>query len=118
MLNKRKVGGYGEDLAVAYLEKLGYKIVGRNVRMRSGEIDIIATHKGATVFVEVKYRRGTQFGNPEESVDARKIQHLRGAISEWCAGNNYRGAVRADVLAITDVNGIVSHPIFEAILTS
>ncbi|MDO8435367.1 MAG: YraN family protein [bacterium] len=118
MQNKRQVGGYGEDLAVAYLEKHGYNIVSRNVRMRSGEIDIIATHRGATVFVEVKYRRGTQFGNPEESVTAQKIQCLRGAITEWCAVNHCRGTVRADVVAITDLNGAVSYDIFEDILTS
>lgn len=118
MLNKRQIGGFGEDLAAAYLTKQGYEIRTRNVRMRSGEIDIIATHGKMLVFVEVKYRRGKQFGNPEESVDARKIQHLRGAISEWCSVNKYRGAVRADVLAIIDTHGSISYDLFEDILTA
>ncbi len=52
---KQKVGGFGEDEAVQYLIKKGYKIVERNHRQKWGEIDIITISPDKIlVFVEVK----------------------------------------------------------------
>lgn len=55
MKNTQKVGNIGENLACEYLVKNGYKVLGRNIRSKWGEIDILAKDKRQTlVFVEVK----------------------------------------------------------------
>jgi putative endonuclease len=77
MLLKRKdVGAIGEKLAVDYLKKHGYKIIERNFRCREGEIDIIARKGECLVFVEVRTKRNTAFGTPEESVNLSKREKL------------------------------------------
>jgi predicted RecB family endonuclease len=50
---RQTLGRLGERLAAEHLERLGYTILARNHRTRHGEIDLIATHDGALVFVEV-----------------------------------------------------------------
>lgn len=70
------IGNKGEDLACKYLQKLGYKILERNYRIRGGEIDIIAKDKEYLVFVEVKTRYSHDFGLPVESMTPWKIKYL------------------------------------------
>jgi putative endonuclease len=77
MPTKRKeVGAMGEKLAADYLKKRGYKIIQRNFRCREGEIDIIAQKGDCLVFVEVRTKRNTAFGTPEESVTLSKREKL------------------------------------------
>ena len=72
-----KAGGdYGEDLACKYLNKLGYKILERNYRIRGGEIDIVAKDKEYLTFVEVKTRWSHECGLPVESVTPWNIKAL------------------------------------------
>ena len=73
-MNGVEKGRRGEDLAVAFLLERGYRILQRNWRKKTGEIDIIADKAGMLVFCEVKSRRGCSFGVGAEAVDARK-QH-------------------------------------------
>lgn len=75
-LYKKQVGSKGEDLAVRYLEKLGYKILKRNYRIRGGEIDIIALDAETLLFIEVKTRYSHDFGLPIESITPFKIKAL------------------------------------------
>jgi putative endonuclease len=65
--NTKFRGDFGEQAACRYLEERGYRIVTRNFRKRSGEIDIVAVHGGEVVFVEVKTRK---FGSMTEGLDA------------------------------------------------
>ncbi|MBN2354355.1 MAG: YraN family protein [Spirochaetales bacterium] len=53
-MNRRRYGAWGEEQAVAFLEKKGYTVIERNFRSPSGEIDIIARLGERVVFVEVK----------------------------------------------------------------
>lgn len=75
-MNKRKVGTDKEQLATAYLEEQGMKIVEHNFRNRQGEIDIIARHGNYLVFVEVKYRSSNSKGSALEAVDYRKQRQI------------------------------------------
>jgi putative endonuclease len=70
------LGKKGEDLAVARLRALKYKIIERNFKCALGEIDIIAREKETLVFVEVKTRRTRDFGGPAAAVNARKQRQL------------------------------------------
>ena len=76
--NNRQIGDKKEEFVCEWLETQGYRIVERNFRCRSGEIDIVAMEGERYVFVEVKYRSGLQYGVPEEAVSfakQRKIIH-------------------------------------------
>ena len=88
-LNRRKVGKGGEDLAMRYLVRKGYDEVERNYRTPYGEIDLVVSHgapgRRALVFVEVKLRRGTGFGDPLEAVTPRKRARLRRAAEQYLA---------------------------------
>jgi putative endonuclease len=94
-------GKTGERMAEDFLKKQGYFILERNVRSPFGEIDLVAKHQKTLVFVEVKTRRSTDFGFPEESLTAHK-KHRLGRLASWYLMNrSYPDCpVRFDVLAI------------------
>ncbi len=76
-LSKRSSGAWGEELALRYLSRKGYTLVERNYRTRYGELDLILRKNNTLVFVEVKLRRGTGFGDPLEAVTPRKQAKIR-----------------------------------------
>ena len=72
-----EVGKLGEDAAVRFLKKNGYKVLERNVHVSHNEIDVIAKNKEFIVFVEVKTRSTdtslySDFGTPASAVDYHK----------------------------------------------
>jgi putative endonuclease len=73
---KRDVGMAGEEIALSYLKKLGYRIYDSNFRTPFGEIDIVAKHKGIMVFVEVKSRATSSLGPPYLSITRVKERHI------------------------------------------
>ncbi|MFS8477588.1 MAG: YraN family protein [Micromonosporaceae bacterium] len=95
------VGAYGERVAVAHLVEQGMVVLDRNWRCPAGEIDIIARDGSTVVFVEVKTRRGEEFGAPEEAVGAGKVRRLRRVAAQWLATSGVRPAeVRFDVVSV------------------
>lgn len=70
------IGKKGEDIAVEYLKKKGYKVLERNFRKGYGEIDIICTKSNVLVFVEVKTRTSETYGTPFESITSWKLKPL------------------------------------------
>lgn len=74
--HRQALGARGEALAAAYLQQRGYAIRETNWRCRVGEIDIVAVDGGCLTFVEVRTRRGSAFGTPEESITAAKQAKL------------------------------------------
>jgi putative endonuclease len=102
------LGQEGEARACAYLQRRGYRILGRNVRSGGVEIDIVASRPRLLVFVEVKTRSSRRAGLPEESVDARKCARIvRGAASWLQEQARPFEQVRFDVIACesSEVNG-------------
>lgn len=73
-MNKRQTGSAYEMLAADWLKQHGYQITEKNYRCGQGEIDLIAEKDGYLVFVEVKYRRTGQKGDPAEAVDLSKTK--------------------------------------------
>lgn len=71
-MNKRKTGADHERQAAKYLTENGMRVLEANFRCRQGEIDLIGSHQGYLVFVEVKYRSTTEKGHALEAVDYRK----------------------------------------------
>lgn len=76
-LNNKEIGFLGESITAACLINKGYKILGRNVKTRFGEIDLVARKGREIFFVEVKTRRQDLFGWPEEAVTPQKMVHLK-----------------------------------------
>ncbi len=72
----KELGCRGEDVAVDYLKKQGYRIVQRNYKNLIGEIDIIAVDQKTYCFVEVKSRESLMFGTPQESVGLLKQKKI------------------------------------------
>lgn len=103
-LNARaaKTGNLGEDFTAKYLEKRHYKILDRNWRIREGEIDLVAlSPEGEIVFVEVKTRSSTSFGDPLESISDAKIHRVQRLALAWLATHQKLGArYRIDVAGV------------------
>ena len=70
-------GKRGEQLAKEYLQKKGYKILKSNYRVGNAEVDLIAEHNKQTVFIEVKTRMQSKFGNPEMAVTQEKRRNMK-----------------------------------------
>ncbi len=102
-INRRQTGARYEDLAAAFLESRGYRILERNYRDRLGEIDVIAEDGDYLVFVEVKYRKDTRNGYPEEAVSPKKQQKIRHTALWYLYRRGYREETpcRFDVVSIT-----------------
>src|SRR5712691_10613174 len=99
-------GDAAETLVAARLIAFGWQIVGRNVRIGRGELDIVAVDPGPPpwlVIVEVRWRGRRDFGLPEESVDHRKRAHLRAAIGRLRADGLPGGASLSGLLLRVDL---------------
>jgi len=103
---KKQLGNRGEDIATAYLQKQGYKILNRNFRTKFGEIDIICSQARTIVFVEVKTRIDSKFGSPEESVTRNKQEHIRRTALAYLQANSKSfQEIRFDVIGIKAKGG-------------
>jgi len=103
MHSRAKLGALGEDHAQAHYERLGYTVIARNVRTRSGELDLILWHNGVLVFSEVRTRIAGPV-DPLESIDSRKARQVRRMASAWLASNNAPCGtvdIRLDAVGVT-----------------
>ncbi|WKZ31027.1 MAG: YraN family protein [Candidatus Dojkabacteria bacterium] len=85
----KSVGDRYEDFAVQYLTEREVKILDRNFRTRSGEIDIIGEKKGRVYFFEVRYRSRNSIQSATESISGLKLSRLWSTISVWLNQSKY-----------------------------
>lgn len=106
MMNSTKKLGYsGEDIASDYLLSKGYTILARNWRFKRLEVDIIASdHHKELVFIEVKTRQTTRYGDPESAVDLRKQAHMANAAHHYLELHDTDLPVRFDIITILKEN--------------
>jgi putative endonuclease len=98
---RQQLGLEGEALAATELERLGYRILDRRYGSRFGEIDLIAQDDGTVVFVEVKTKTDSKFGDPAEMVTAQKQRRLVFMAEEYVAGRALHSTpCRFDVVAV------------------
>ena len=98
---RQSLGRRGEQLAADKLSSLGFEIVARNFRCPAGEIDLIAKQGEVWIFVEVRTRRGSKFGTPEESITPRKRAHLIAAAQTYLQSQSLPDADwRIDLVAV------------------
>lgn len=100
----RSRGRWGEDLAASMYQRLGYEILDRNWRSRTGELDIVLQFDETIVFSEVKARRNDDYGPASAAVGTAKQRRIRKLAIEWLRAKNMRAdSIRFDVVAITGV---------------
>ncbi len=98
---RQGLGRTGERLAAEALMSRGYHILERNFRCRHGEIDLVAEDEHDLIFVEVKARRGTSYGLPEDALTFYKRSKLLEVASYYldlhaCSDRSWR----IDVVAV------------------
>ena len=101
-MNKRSLGKEKENLAANFLMHQGVKILERNFSCNVGEVDLIGWDRGYLVFVEVKYRKNTNAGYPQESVSKYKRRKIC-LVSNYYKMQKHYGdnvPVRYDVVSI------------------
>lgn len=102
---KKEQGKYGEELASAFLKKLGYEIIVKNYLIRGGEIDLIARDGETTVIVEVKLRGNNEYGPAVESVTHSKLRALIKTSKFYALEKKINGGLRIDLVAIDIKDG-------------
>lgn len=94
------LGKKGEELAVQFLENLGYQIIAVNWQEKKFEIDIIAQDQNQLLFVEVKTRTTDYFGSPVEAVTPAKQKHLVEGANYYIEKHDINLECRFDVIAV------------------
>jgi len=103
-MNKAEIGRRGEDAAAAYLQNAGYTIVERNWRCKGGEIDIVAIDGETLVLAEVKTRRSSSKGSPEDAVSPTKQKRISRCAAAYMQSAGIEPCcVRFDVIAIRPI---------------
>ena len=95
-----QMGIWGEEVAVDYLRDNGYVILERDWHSGHRDIDIIARQDDTVVFIEVKTRRNTDFGTPEQAVDWKKCRNLRHAINHYVKYKRIGSNIRFDIITV------------------
>ena len=106
---KKLLGRIGEGKAQKYLRKKGYKIIEKNYTTKLGEVDLIALYGDLLVFIEVKTRTSTAYGNPADAVDYFKQKKYVLLAENYLAFNkdHKNKAVRFDVVEV--LNNEINH---------
>ncbi|MDJ1502636.1 YraN family protein [Xanthocytophaga agilis] len=102
----KQTGNRGEDQAVEWLQSKGFEIVTRNFRYKRAEIDLIVRKDACLIFVEVKTRSSTEFGEPETFVSSTQRNQIHAAADEYIHNTNWLHDIRFDIIAITLGNSI------------
>ena len=98
--HNKKLGTAGENQAVKYLKRSGYKILKRNYKNPFGEVDIIAEKGEVLAFIEVKTRLSENYGVPSEAVDRRRMEKYKKAAEYYFYGKSIDVTVRFDIIEI------------------
>lgn len=100
MNHNLELGQKGEEIAINHLENKGFNILDLNWRHSRTEIDIIASLKSITVFIEVKTRSNTRFGHPEEIISTSKMNRMAEAAEVYMNDKEIEGEIRFDIISI------------------
>lgn len=98
MEDRKLTGLKGEEMAVLFLKKIGFRILELNWRYKKLEVDIIAMDKDVLVFVEVKVRTSSAFGGPGTVISSEKQKRLFRAAQGYLNLHHYFGEIRFDVI--------------------
>jgi len=98
---RQALGELGERIAERWLRERGWRIVQRRFRSGHRDIDLVVEREGVVAFVEVKARRGTEYGGPLAAVDWRKRRELSRSARVWVDRHGRQDeAYRFDVIGV------------------
>jgi putative endonuclease len=98
---RQAFGELGERIAERWLRDRGWRVVQRRFRTGHRDIDLVVERDGVIAFVEVKARRGNEFGGPVEAVNWRKQRELGRSARVWVARHGRStDAYRFDVVGV------------------
>ena len=80
---RQRFGELGERIAERWLRRQGWRVVQRRFRSGHRDIDLVVEREGTVAFVEVKARKGLEFGDPVEAVTWRKQRELGRSARVW-----------------------------------
>ena len=80
---RQVLGELGERIAERWLRRRGWRVVQRRFRTGHRDIDLVVEREGMVAFVEVKARRGGEFGGPVQAVNWRKQRELERSALVW-----------------------------------
>lgn len=100
MRSKIDTGNRGENQAAEFLLQKGYELVARNYRYKHAEIDLIVKRNDVLVFVEVKTRSSTSFGEPEAFVDTKKAEKIFEGAEQYTYEHHWNGNIRFDIVSV------------------
>jgi putative endonuclease len=90
-----------EQLAAEYLQVRGVKILGRNLRCKAGELDLVGLDDGVLAVVEIRQRGSAEFGGALASVTWAKQRKIIRATQFFLREKNWSHVpLRFDVVAI------------------
>jgi putative endonuclease len=102
---RQAFGELGERIAERWLLRRGWRLVQRRFRSGHRDIDLVVERDGTIAFVEVKARKGAEFGGPVEAVDHRKRRQLERSAMVWIDRHGREAeSYRFDVVGVL-VNG-------------
>jgi putative endonuclease len=105
---RQRVGDIGENAARKHLRKAGYAVLAQNWRKGKYEIDLICSHRGVLVFVEVRTRSAQAKVSGYHSITQHKRQILKqGAFQYMAALNKRPHTYRYDIIEIGLKDGLV-----------
>lgn len=100
MTERRRLGDFAERLAANRLEQEGCRVIERNVRVKAGEIDLVAEDGNDVVFVEVRARRAAP-GLAAESIDDPKLDRMWRCAMQYCERESVDPArARIDLVSV------------------
>ena len=105
---RQQTGFVGETVAAEFALSRNWEIVARNVRVPSGEIDLVVRDGEVLVILEVRTRRSASHGTAAESVTAAKRQRMAACAFEYLDRIGMHpdiGQWRIDLIAITLLPG-------------
>lgn len=101
-MERKKLGTFGENLAVEFLKNRRFQVLCVNYRCRYGEIDIVAMERNTLVFIEVKTRSSEDYGKGMEAVNYKKQKKIRRIAVNYLSENTLPfSEIRFDVIDIT-----------------
>ena len=106
---KKKVGNQAEDQALHYLKNQGMQLIKRNFATKAGEVDLIMQDGESLVFIEVRYRKNTDFGGAAASITPKKQQRIIKAALAYQQYHAPQSSMRFDVVAIEGDNRELNH---------
>jgi putative endonuclease len=99
------LGQEGEEIAARYLQQRGYTIQDRNWHCGHKDLDLVVTKDDTIVFVEVKTRTSTDWGDPQDFVTDRKIRRIVSSADAYLRFNQINMDVRFDIVSIVAEGG-------------